>query len=274
MLKIFGLVGIFLFVFCIGLYGDEASYFDSTKAPETPKKQEPVQTAPDPALTMMSKFPWNLEKNFVALFTLHNLRLTIYGASAAAVSHAWDDNIEDYFSVRRTNNPFAQVGATMGEAYTLIPAISAMLIIGQKSHSTRFRSFTYALAQGYVLDAGLTLGLKAATRRQRPDLSNRESFPSGHSSDFFMIATAMNEYYGPKAGIIGYSLATYVAASRLKKNVHWLSDTVAGATLGYIVSRTIYHRTGGKNAPPKVAWTPQIDPFGKAVGVNFIIHIP
>jgi membrane-associated phospholipid phosphatase len=41
-----------------------------------------------------------------------------------------------------------------------------------------------------------------------------------------------------------YALASAVAVSRLQRNKHYLSDVMAGATLGYIVGRTVVRVNG------------------------------
>ena len=43
---------------------------------------------------------------------------------------------------------------------------------------------------------------------------------------------------GKKVTIPAYTLAALVGWARLRDNVHWFSDVLAGATLGYIVGRT------------------------------------
>ena len=39
--------------------------------------------------------------------------------------------------------------------------------------------------------------------------------------------------------MLGYAIASYVAASRLHDNVHYLSDVVFGAAVGSIAGRTV-----------------------------------
>jgi membrane-associated phospholipid phosphatase len=41
--------------------------------------------------------------------------------------------------------------------------------------------------------------------------------------------------------VIGYGIASYVAASRLHDNRHYLSDVVFGAAVGTIAGRTVVH---------------------------------
>jgi membrane-associated phospholipid phosphatase len=58
-----------------------------------------------------------------------------------------------------------------------------------------------------------------------------------------------------KVGVPSYALAGLVGASRLSQNKHYLSDVVAGATLGYIVGRTVV-RVNNRPLPPgrHVVW--------------------
>ena len=95
------------------------------------------------------------------------------------------------------------------------------------------------MAQGFLITNTLTGSLKVMARRPRPDGSSNLSFPSGHISNSFMWATVVSRHYGWKAGLPAFAAAGYVGASRLKSHKHFLTDVVAGATLGYIVGRTV-----------------------------------
>lgn len=121
-----------------------------------------------------------------------------------------------------------------------------MFIAGQMTDDPRFRRFTYDMAQATALNGLLTTGMKYALGRTRPDGSNRLSFPSGHTSSMFAIAAVIDHHYGLPASIAGYVVASFVGASRLDRSKHYLSDVVAGATVGYIVGRTVARRAGGE----------------------------
>ncbi len=73
-----------------------------------------------------------------------------------------------------------------------------------------------------------------------PSTSNK-SFPSGHTSTAFAIATVVaSEYeYVPFVVPISYGIATMTGFSRMNDNKHWVSDVVLGAALGYFTSKTI-----------------------------------
>jgi membrane-associated phospholipid phosphatase len=95
------------------------------------------------------------------------------------------------------------------------------------------------LIQSLAISEGLTQALKYTTRRQRPDGSGRNSFPSGHASDTFAFATALERHLGWKGAVPAYIFSSYVAISRLPANRHWLSDAVFGASVGIIAGRTV-----------------------------------
>lgn len=222
----------------------------------------------------LKMFPKNLGRNFKSLFSTQNLVPLLSGAAISGASAGLDDSVQDYFGPQNPHTLFSDTGARAGRPYVLAPAIGALFLTGLHSDNTRFKSFSYALAQGYVLDLGITQGLKEATGRPRPDGSNSMSFPSGHSTDGFMIATVVDQFYGHKAGFAAYGLASLLAASRLKSNVHWLSDVTAGATIGYIIGRTVSRNIGGLQFSKHVQIAPAVNPFEKQYGFAMSIKLP
>jgi membrane-associated phospholipid phosphatase len=222
----------------------------------------------------LNRFPQDLAGNFFALFGKSNLKPLLIGAAATGVAATVDDEVHGYFEDRNHSTAAASIGSYMGRPYVLLPAVGGLLVAGHYSGDDRFRSYTYALAQAYTLDLALTGAIKVAVRRERPDGSNNRAFPSGHASDYFTIATVTYRYYGRTAGIIGYAVASYVAFSRVARDVHWTSDVVAGAALGYIVGNTVSRRTGVVRRSRRITLLPAIDPSRKAVGINFYLTLP
>jgi membrane-associated phospholipid phosphatase len=105
--------------------------------------------------------------------------------------------------------------------------------------------------------------IKLATQRQRPDGSNDQSFPSGHAAITFAAAAVIERHLGWKRSLWAYGIASYVAASRLHDNRHYLSDLVFGATVGTIAGRTVTQH--GRDA-----WTlvPMGTPGGVGIGAT------
>ena len=90
----------------------------------------------------------------------------------------------------------------------------------------------------------VVLALKAATNRQRPTSGDHDgafweggkSFPSGHAATSFAFASVIAHRYPDKRWLkwSAYGLATGVSLVRLAGKRHFPSDTLVGATVGYI----------------------------------------
>lgn len=63
------------------------------------------------------------------------------------------------------------------------------------------------------------------------------SFPSGHASSAFTFAGVASE--NDDLWPLYYALATVVAASRVHVKIHHASDVIAGAALGFALSRLV-----------------------------------
>jgi membrane-associated phospholipid phosphatase len=95
------------------------------------------------------------------------------------------------------------------------------------------------LLRAQAISELLVQPIKFAAHRERPDGSDFHSFPSGHAAATFAAATVIERHLGWKLSVVGYAIASYVAASRLHDNVHYLSDVVFGAAVGSIAGRTV-----------------------------------
>jgi membrane-associated phospholipid phosphatase len=78
----------------------------------------------------------------------------------------------------------------------------------------------------------LTYGLKKAFPEWRPDHSDRQSFPSSHTSLSFAAAATLQNRYGWELGLPAQLLATFVGFARVKARKHHWYDVAAGAAIG------------------------------------------
>jgi membrane-associated phospholipid phosphatase len=110
-----------------------------------------------------------------------------------------------------------------------------------------------------------TLALKETFPETRPDLSDRKSFPSYHTSVSFASAATLHNRYGWKAGLPAHLAAAFVSFSRVKADKHHWYDAVAGAALGEVTGLLITRKLN-----PNV----QLFPWGdrKSARVSVAIH--
>lgn len=95
-----------------------------------------------------------------------------------------------------------------------------------------------------TLMTGVVQGLKYTTNVTRPDGSNKQSFPSGHTATAFMTATMLSKEYGhisPWVSVGAYTIATATGLMRMANNKHWLSDVMVGAGFGILSTEFGYN---------------------------------
>jgi|GEM_PF-1235895 len=119
----------------------------------------------------------------------------------------------------------------------------AMMVGGIVRNDSQMRQNALYVGSSAAVTLGVTLLMKTIFKRRRPFVQNLKivavynagstSFPSGHSSTSFAVATALSRAY-PKWYVIApsYLWAGSVAYSRMYLGVHYPSDVVGGAMLG------------------------------------------
>jgi membrane-associated phospholipid phosphatase len=214
----------------------------------------------------MGAFPKNLGRNFVGVFSGQNLLPFAVGVAATATASAFDSRTKSL--LQGTCGTCGTTGATAGGA-AMVPLVGAMFVAGRFAPQGRFRSATYDFAQAMIVNGAYTSILKYSVQRTRPDASNNLSFPSGHTSTAFSLATVANHHYGWKVGVPAYVLASGIGFSRIEKDKHYLSDVLAGATIGLIVGRTVSRLDGAQPAKKRfVSVGPATDLHGQGVGLG------
>jgi membrane-associated phospholipid phosphatase len=197
-----------------------------------------------------------------------------FGGTLAAIeaAHQFDQRVRTHFAV---GSYAALDGKDRNSLRDALPA--AALIAGTWAYagylgdSDGYREGWSLLEAGVLSTAsGEILGFAAG--RERPDATTSpnqwrqggDSFPSLHASAAFAIGTVFAESgsdeYRWARRIVGYGIAGATAYVRVKENVHWLSDTVAGAALGIATARFVLNRPAAANhaslqfQPQKDGW--------------------
>jgi membrane-associated phospholipid phosphatase len=183
------------------------------------------------------RLPANLGRSVIGVFHRDSLGPFLAGGAATAVGSLADDEVTD--SINSSGSGWGNSLETAGGPIWGSLFTAAMFTAGRFSNHAHFRAMTYDMVDAVVCNFGYAEAIKYAVRRERPNGDNNQSFPSGHASNAFTIATVVERHYGWKLGVPAYVIAGVVGASRIQQDKHYVSDVVAGATLGYIVGRTV-----------------------------------
>ena len=107
----------------------------------------------------------------------------------------------------------------------------------------------------------LSEGLKNLVREKRPDSDSHDSFPSGHATAAFAVATVEGSLH-PKQAPLWYLGAALISYSRVRLHRHTVGDVAAGAALGAGMARLELAQPRG------LLLSPFITPDGKGMGIG------
>jgi membrane-associated phospholipid phosphatase len=181
-----------------------------------------------------------------------------FGATLTAIgaAHAFDGRVRTHFV-----DPTQPLnGANKNAARDALPAVALIvgtgLYAGAIGDTDGYRE-TWSLLEAGVFSVATSEVLTLAAGRERPDATtspNRwfhggDSFPSTHVSAAFAIGTVFAESGNDEnrwiRRIIGYGIAVGTSYIRVRDNVHWLSDTVAGSALGIATAQFVLNKQDG-----------------------------
>ena len=222
---------------------------------------------PEDARRTIGGLPKNIGRSFVGVFSKNNLAPFLIGVAATGTGSILDTQAKSLLAGKADD--LGATGATAGGLTVMAPLTLSLFTVGRFTHDSTFRAFSYDATQAMVVNGIYTEIFKKAVGRTRPDGSDRLSFPSGHASSAFALATVAERHYGWKVGVPSYLAASAIGLSRIERSKHYLSDVLAGATLGVITGRTVV-RTNGEPAGRQRSFTltPMTDAQGTGVGVG------
>jgi membrane-associated phospholipid phosphatase len=256
------------------------------KAQPTPPQAPPVLPGPKPhgppddKRRTVRSYLHNLGYNFIAVPQRENRKALLISTGLTAPSFLLDDEFKQYF-VDHPHDNFGDIGATLGSSAAVFGVTVGLFSAGRISRGDRFRAATYDLSQAVIVNQAYTTALKLVVQRERPDESDNRSFPSGHASNAFTIASVFTKHY-KKLSIPLYGFATFIATSRMAANKHYFSDVVAGSCLGWVIGRSVVRRNGRPpdvKAPapdelvPHATWQvlPWAGPAGDGTGLRLVV---
>jgi membrane-associated phospholipid phosphatase len=179
-------------------------------------------------------------------------------AGSTAILMAGDYEIKQF--VQRNRQPFTnEVAALIEPTGTYYPVflMAGMYVTSKLTKNKKLEHASLAAGKALTITALFYASTKAVVRRQRPAFTNNSfsykapftggrqftSFPSGHTSAAFSVATALALEYKHSKWVpaISYTLAGLTGLSRIYQNRHWASDVLVGAAMSHFITKGIYY---------------------------------
>ena len=193
------------------------------------------------------------ERSQVPFEPLHDLRLAgphlwdpageqtlLWGAGLLVVSRQFDEEARDAYSKQRKLGGLEDLGNNvLGTGVPGLALGAGLWGLGRQASDAKMVHAGQASIEAIATTAVATFAIKSLSLRDRPDGSDKYSFPSGHTSTVFASAGVLHEFYGWRVGAIADALGLVTAFARVADDRHWLSDTAAGGLLGFAIGRAI-----------------------------------
>jgi membrane-associated phospholipid phosphatase len=162
-----------------------------------------------------------------------------------------------------TTNSLADFGNAFGDPRYVVPVLGAGYLAGELAGSRDVKGVVLRTGAAVAVAGGVANALKYTIGRKRPSavgdvdsdqfkpFSGRNSFPSGHASVAFAIATTIADETGDSwSDVALYVGATLTAFARVNDDRHWTSDVLVGGLIGHLSARWVSRRLGPVNVGP------------------------
>ena len=138
-----------------------------------------------------------------------------------------------------------------GSYYGIAAVAGSFYFIGRSHGDSRARETGILTAEASINSLIVEGTLKGISQRARPAdgversefLDGGTSFPSGHSTQAWAVATVIaNEYHDRRlVQVAAYGIASVVSVARFTGGKHYLSDVLVGSALGYGIGKYVYN---------------------------------
>lgn len=182
-------------------------------------------------------------------------KLGVFVVAESGLSLA-DPAVRDFF--QSNHNQTATFVSThilqgFGAEHSLL-VMGGIFTYGLLARNDKSKSTALLALESFALASLVTRIPKTIVGRERPDSGygpykingpfGGSSFPSGHTTASFAVASVIATQFRDSKWIpiTAYSVAGLAGISRIYDNKHWLTDVVAGATIGTLVGNLVSHR--------------------------------
>ena len=192
---------------------------------------------------------------------------------------AFDEDIQKAVQRNRngTVNSIFNAVEPFGAEYS-VGVLGAFYVGGEIFKDPRAKSVALDGLSASIIASGLILQpLKYGIGRSRPSANQGaysfqpfrggDSFPSGHTTEAFALATVIAEHYDSLwIKFTSYGVASMVGYARVNNNAHWASDVLAGAAIGTFVGHVVVHFNQNHR---NVSLQPIVGPRMQGVQISF-----
>jgi membrane-associated phospholipid phosphatase len=173
------------------------------------------------------------------------------GGAAALLAHQADNYVAEHIVDSEGADKFFKLGKVVGSAGFQVGTAMGLWLVGRYvvprnqngSRSNKLSHLGLDLLRAQIVSQAMVYAIKYSVQRDRPT-GECCAFPSGHATSAFSSAAVFERHFGERGSWWALTAASYVAASRLVDNRHFLSDVVFGAALGEAVGWTVVGRHG------------------------------
>jgi hypothetical protein len=183
-----------------------------------------------------------------------------FGGALIAISsaHSVDERVRDHFAGSKATLNGGEDKNSLRDAAPTVALIAGTGLYAAFLDDRDGYREAWSLIEAGAFSGATAEVLGYATGRERPDATTSanqwgkggDSFPSLHATVAFAVGTVFAESgddeYRWIRRIIGYGVASATGYVRTSENVHWLSDSVAGAALGIASARFVLNRQGAQ----------------------------
>ena len=174
-------------------------------------------------------------------------------AGTGALFFAYDQQLKEWVDLNNTGlfDDLWNSVTNIGDGVFLGGLLASYYIVGDIFKLDNMRKIALLGVESLVISGALVGILKYSIGRARPysgeskasfhpfsSTSLHYSFPSGHASSAFSVATVIAEHSKEfLVDVFAYGMASLVAISRIQKNKHWVSDVFIGSAIGFFVGK-------------------------------------
>lgn len=246
----------------------DSDHVDWPEAAEAPPPPNPLQRATGTVKTTVGD-AWHV---YSSPARIHRRSAVVLGAvvATAGLLYVYDEDL--LRAVQRNDR--------VGGVRQFVDVGDAVEPVGIMERTMRYYAMAFALGtvidfdalqavsgeiiESHLIGAGLRVAFRPLVGRARPvdsrgsqdfRIGEGRSFPSGHTSVFFELATIVSHHgHSLPVTIAAYGAATAGAIQRIDAGGHWPSDVFLSAVSGTLIARTVIRRSEARKS--------ELEPYG------------